>query len=71
MFKNDGTEEIINEDSGFYNRFGKTEQNIKNTSKVEEPPFVSNRNMKPPLKKKDPSSSNGAWSMGNVVLTIP
>jgi hypothetical protein len=61
----------MKEDIGFNGKLGKTELTLQNSSKEEDVPFVSNRNMKPPLKKKDNPSASVAWSMGNMALTIP
>ena len=61
-------DEIINEDNFPSTNFGKTQQTIINQSKAEEG-FVSSRNMKPPLRRKD-SASNIGQSANPVGLTI-
>lgn len=66
IFKNGSHDDILGEDHNFNYQFGKTELTIFNPSKIEES-FVSTRNMKPPIKRKESHANQSL----NFEVTIP
>lgn len=68
-FKFDQVDDIIHEEQS-PNSFGKTQQAIANNSKAEDS-FVSSRNMKPPMRKKNESNDSLSFGMASGGLVIP
>ena len=64
--------DIHGEDHGINLNFGKTQHTILNSSKISES-FVSHRNMKPPMKKKESPTNSQSFNYvsSSMGIAIP